>query len=247
MKTLHILYVIVALCFYPSVAQAQDQLETTVKGVVRSEISEPLVGVAVYHQSSGKYTTTDFDGAFELTLPSSQGSLQFTYLGYKTTDVSFNGNSTLEVIMNLDVAALDEVLVVGYGTQKKENLTGAVDQVKSDVFENRPITNLSQGLQGAIANLNIVPADGKPNRSAAFNIRGATSIGQGGNALVLIDGVQGDPALLNPNDIATVSVLKDASSAAIYGARGAFGVVLITTKNPTKGKVSIKYSSNISL
>lgn len=247
MKTLHILYVIVALCFYPSVVQAQDQLETTVKGVVRSEISEPLVGVAVYHQSSGKYTTTDFDGAFELTLPSSQGSLQFTYLGYKTTDVSFNGNSTLEVIMDLDVAALDEVLVVGYGTQKKENLTGAVDQVKSDVFENRPITNLSQGLQGAIANLNIVPADGKPNRSAAFNIRGATSIGQGGNALVLIDGVQGDPALLNPNDIATVSVLKDASSAAIYGARGAFGVVLITTKNPTKGKVSIKYSSNISL
>jgi TonB-dependent SusC/RagA subfamily outer membrane receptor len=126
-----------------------------------------------------------------------------------------------------DAKALSEVVVVGYGTQKKANLTGAVDQVTSEVFENRSVPNLSQGLQGVIPNLNLRPTDGKPISSPSYNIRGTTSIGQGGNALVLIDGVEGDPQLINPNDIASISVLKDAASAAIYGARGAFGVVLM--------------------
>ncbi len=123
-------------------------------------------------------------------------------------------------------------MVVGYGTQKKANVTGAVSQVSGDVLDRRSIPNLAQGLQGEIPNLNLLPGDGKPVTSATFNIRGATSIGQGGNALVLIDGIQADPALLNPNDVASVTVLKDASSSAIYGARAAFGVVLITTKEP---------------
>ncbi|RAV28431.1 SusC/RagA family TonB-linked outer membrane protein [Sinomicrobium soli] len=248
MKTLQVLLIILTLSFSPGMVYSTQQQQVVVKGEVVSESGEPLMGVTVYHEESGAYTVTGFDGDFELGLPVSEGVLQISYLGYKSREEAFStDHNNLTIILTEDVTALDEVLVVGYGTQKKENLTGAVDQVSSDVFENRPITNLSQGLQGAIANLNIIPADGKPTQSATFNIRGATSIGQGGNALVLIDGVQGDPALLNPNDIATVSVLKDASSAAIYGARGAFGVVLITTKNPGKSKMSVTYSSNISI
>ena len=114
------------------------------------------------------------------------------------------------------------------------NLTGAVEQVTSEVFENRPITNISQGLVGVIPNLNISLTDGKPTQSPSFNVRGTTSIGQGGSALVLIDGVEGDPRMLNPNDIESISVLKDAASSSIYGARAAFGVVLITTKTASK-------------
>ena len=117
----------------------------------------------------------------------------------------------------------------------------------SEVFDNRSISNVTQALQGTIPNLNISMTDGKPNRTAEYNIRGTTSIGQKGSALILIDGVEGDPSMLNPNDIASVSVLKDAASAAIYGARGAFGVVLISTKNPSKDKTSVTYSGNFTM
>ncbi len=139
------------------------------------------------------------------------------------------------------------MVVVGYGTQRREDLTGAVTQIKGEVLENRSLSNVTQGLQGEVPNLNLVMMDGKPIQSPVYNIRGTTSIGQGGNALVLIDGVQGDPALLNPNDIATVTVLKDAASASIYGARAAYGVVLITTKTPAKDKLAITYSSDYTL
>src|SRR5690606_14852147 len=128
----------------------------------------------------------------------------------------------LDVTLAEDMASLDEIVVVGYGIQKKANLTGAVDQVTSEVFQNRPIPNVAQGLVGAVPNLNIRMLDGKPTQSPSFNIRGTTSIGQQGSALVLIDGVEGDPRMLNPNDIESISVLKDASSASIYGARAAF-------------------------
>ena len=150
-------------------------------------------------------------------------------------------------MLSEDIQGLEEVVVVGYGTQKKANLTGAVDQVTSSALENRQMSNLTQGLKGVVPNLNITLADGKPNQAPEFNIRGMTSIGQGGSALILIDGVEGDPSMLNPNDIATISVLKDAASASIYGARGAFGVVLINTKNPSKGKTSVTFSSNFSI
>ncbi|MNM91106.1 TonB-dependent Receptor Plug Domain protein [compost metagenome] len=164
-------------------------------------------------------------------------------MGYHEQVVTVN-TAQLQIVMESKDTELEEVVVVGYGTQKKANLTGAVDQVGSEVFEGRVLANASQMLQGVVPNLNIVPADGKPNRAPSFNIRGTTSIGQGGSALILIDGVEGDPASLNPNDIENVSVLKDASSAAIYGARGTFGVVLITTKRAKSGKSSINYSGS---
>ena len=186
-------------------------------------------------------------GLTSINVPANATDLTFTYVNARSVTEKINGRKVIDIQMLTESVQLGEVVVIGYGTQKKANLTGAVDQVTSEVLENRSIPNLTQGLQGVLPNLNIRMLDGKPNQAPRFNIRGATSIGQGGNALVLIDGVEGDPAVINPNDIASVSILKDAASAAIYGARGAFGVVLITTKNPAKGKTSITYSGNYTI
>lgn len=225
----------------------------TVNGTVIDESAQALPGVTVIYRgadvaSDGNMgTTTDADGRFSLAVPTRNGTLVFSFIGMETMEVPIPPSGDLTVTLKPDVKTLEEVVVVGYGTQKKVNLTGAVDQVGSEVLENRPLTNLTRGLQGVIPNLNIRLTDGKPIRSAEYNVRGMTSIGAGGSALVLIDGVPGDPAMLNPNDVESVSVLKDAASAAIYGARGSFGVVLITTKRPQRDKTQINYSSNYSL
>ena len=159
-------------------------------------------------------------------------------------EIPVKGRAKVSVTLE-DSLTLDEIVVVGYGTQKKANLTGAVDQVGSETFEGRSNANLTQMLQGQIPNLNLKFKDGRPNSSPSYNIRGTTSIGQGGSALILIDGVEGDPALLNPNDIESVSVLKDAASSAIYGSRAPYGVVLITTKTARQGKPTVSYQANL--
>lgn len=217
-----------------------------IKGTV-GDGKDLLPGVNVGIKGTSKGVTTDGKGAFSITVPDAETVLVFSYIGYTTQEIKVGNLTNITVTLQSDSKALDEVVVVGYGTQKKVNLTGAVDQVTSEVLENRALPNLTQGLQGVIPNLNLTPGDGKPIQSPSYNIRGTTSIGQGGSALVLIDGVEGDPSRLNPNDIASVSVLKDAASAAIYGARAAFGVVLITTKNPTKDKTSLTYTFNQSI
>lgn len=171
----------------------------------------------------------------------------FSYIGFLSQELKPGRGGTLNVQLVMDAKSLTAVVVVGYGTQKKVNLTGAVDQVGPDVFQNRPVPNMAQGLVGVVPNLNLKMLDGKPTQSPSFNIRGTTSIGQGGSALVLIDGVEGDPRMLNPNDIESISVLKDAASASIYGARAAFGVVLITTKVARAGKTNISYSANYAI
>ncbi|HSI75060.1 MAG TPA: TonB-dependent receptor [Lunatimonas sp.] len=217
-----------------------------ISGRVTDENGEPLPGATVTIQGTTRGTVTDLDGNFLIDAP--EGSvLVFSYIGYDSKRITIGNQSVLEVQLEQDAASLEEVVVVGYGTQKRINLTGAVDQIGSELFENRPMTNLTQGLQGALPNVNIRLLDGKPTASPSINIRGATSIGQGGSALILIDGVEGDPSMLNPNDIESVSVLKDAASAAIYGARAAFGVVLITTKTPKRDVFSVNYGTNFSL
>ncbi len=192
------------------------------------------------------------DGTFRINAPAGTYNVVVSFISYTT--FTFNrviikeGEITpLNVTLKGETGSLNEVLVVGYGTQKRENATGAVDQITAKNIENRPITNLTQGLQGLLPNLNLKMMDGKPTQSPSYNIRGTTSIGQGGSALVLIDGFEGDPASLNPNDIESVSILKDAASAAIYGARGVFGVVLITTKKAVSGRTNITYSSNYAI
>lgn len=215
-------------------------------GTIVDGYGEPVIGANIVEKGTTNGTVTDIDGKFSLEV-APNAVLTISFIGYIPKEITLKGEKELKVVLMEDAQALDEVVVVGYGTQKKVNLTGAVEQVTSEVFDNRSVPNVTQALQGSIPNLNIQLTDGKPTRSASYNVRGTTSIGQGGDALVLIDGVEGDPSMLNPNDIASVSVLKDAASAAIYGARGTFGVVLITTKEPTKDKTSITYSGNFSM
>ena len=223
--------------------------EQSVEGVVRDAAGQPVVGAAVIVKGTTRGVSSGADGSFAFDDLAGDAVLQVSALGYAASEVPVGNRSFVAVELKEDTKLVDKVVVVGYGTQKRANLTGAVDQVSSDLLENRPVANVTQMLQGAVPNLNISLADGKPNRSASYNIRGKTSIGAGGSALVLIDGVEGDPAMLNPNDIESVSVLKDAASAAIYGSRAPYGVVLITTKDPGKlpDKFTINYTGNVSI
>ncbi len=241
-----ILHQIALALFFAVNSYAFDTLDKSITGTVNDESGTGIPGVSVTIKGSSKGTNTDVNGKFKIDVPNDNAVLVFSFVGYGVQEVPVNNQTDLKVTLKTDVKVLSEVVVVGYGSQKKANLTGAVDMVTSEVFDNRPLTNINQGLQGVLPNLNIKMGDGKPNQAPAFNIRGTTSIGQGGSALVLIDNVEGDPSLINPNDIATITLLKDAASASIYGARGVFGVVLITTKNPTAGKTNITYSSNYS-
>lgn len=236
-----------------------SQTTVTVKGNVSNEVGIPISGVTITAVneivSIVKYTTTTTSAgefSFKQFSVGEKYSFTISFNGYKeqlirnyTVDVS--GNTPIKVQMVISNEDLDEVIVVGYGSQKRINATGAVDQITSKNLENRPVTNLTQGLQGLLPNLNLKMLDGKPTQSPSYNIRGTTSIGQGGSALILIDGFEGNPSLLNPNDVETVSILKDAASAAIYGARGVFGVVLITTKKGLKGRTNVTYSSNYAI
>ena len=189
-------------------------------------------------------TTTDGDGRFSLTIPAGS-PLEVSFLGYARQEIATAGRTSLDIRLEEDAATLDEVVVVGYGTMKRRNLVGAVDQVDSRVIGDRSNGNLARSLQGELPGLNISFSDSKPSRSASFNVRGETSIGAGGNALVLIDGVEGSMDAINPQDVESVSVLKDASSTAVYGARGAFGVVLVTTKSPKRGAPEINYNGSV--
>jgi TonB-linked SusC/RagA family outer membrane protein len=224
-----------------------------ISGKILDEKGEPLTGATIMLVEAGKGAQADVNGAFSITADEGTYTMVVSFISFESKRIpgvkitSGEDTKVNAITLVAQSGTLNEVLVVGYGTQKKQNLTGAVDQVTSKALENRSLPNLTQGLQGVIPNLNLTPLDGKPVQSPSFNIRGTTSIGQGGNALVLVDGVEGDPSRINPNDVASVSVLKDAASAAIYGARGAFGVILITTKNPSKEKTSVTYSFNQSI
>lgn len=238
------LFLLLFLCI--TVINNVSSENININGYVKDIEGNPIVGATIHlnnNKTSG--TITNSDGYFELKAYK-KDILEVSFIGYTTKKIKITSNN-LNITLDESAQSINEIVVVGYGTTKKINLTGAIDQVGNEVFENRSVSNISQALQGAVPNLNISIADGKPSRTAVFNVRGTTSIGQGGNALILIDGVEGDPNMLNPNDIASVSVLKDAASAAIYGARGSFGVVLITTKNPSKGKTVINYTGNVSL
>ena len=223
----------------------QQTVKTT--GVIIDNTGEPLIGVSVKVQGTNTGTITDLDGKFSIDTPP-KALLEFSFIGYKTIIMEVTGKE-LHITMQEDSKQLDEVVVVGYGSQKKVNVTGSVSMVNADVLESRPVQNVSQALQGVIPGLNMSVGssggtlDGKLN----VNIRGAGTISDGSSSspLVLIDGIEGDMNTVNPNDIESVSVLKDAASSSIYGARAAFGVILITTKSGKSGKTRVNYSGNV--
>jgi TonB-linked SusC/RagA family outer membrane protein len=209
---------------------------------------EVLPGVNILLKGTQRGTVTDGNGSYTISDVNPGSVLVFSFIGYKAQEKVVDKRNKVDVVLEVDASNLQEVVVVGYGAQKKENLSGAVDVVDSKVLQARPIQNVAQGLQGAVPNLNIDFASGEPGKAPNINIRGFTSI-NGGNPLILVDNVPVDAAELNfiaPSDIKTISVLKDASSAAIYGARAAFGVILITTKSGVKDGMTIDYTNNFS-
>ncbi len=211
-------------------------------GVVTDTTGETVIGASVVVKGTTNGTITGLDGDFSLSGVTKGSILVVSFVGYQNTEVKWNGQP-LTIVLKEDTKVLDEVVVVGYGTQKKANLSGAVAAVDGKGLQDRPITNIGQGLQGVVPNLNITMNNGgAPGATSSFNIRGNTSL-NGGSPLVLVDNVQMDANLVNPDDIESISVLKDAASASIYGARAAYGVILITTK---KGKKSDKPTVSLS-
>ena len=226
------------------------QQQSVCKGTVVDNNGDPVVGASVFVVSNGqkKGSVTDLDGNFEIAGVASGSSLTISYVGYKTQQVTWSGKD-LKVTLQENSEMLENVVVVGYGTQKKVNLTGAVSVVNSKQLESRPVTSVAQALQGEVPGLNfsVGNSGGSLNSRMSMNIRGIGTIGSGSNAapLVLIDGSEGDLYSISPNDIESISVLKDASSSAIYGSRAAFGVILVTTKSGKDSRMNVSYNGNV--
>lgn len=242
-------YFILTICFVASSLQLYAQ--NTIKGLVKDQTGEVVIGASVLekgHKTAGVITA--IDGKFTLKVRSLPTTLSVSYLGYETQEVLIKKEEFVTITLKSKDKLLNEVVVVGYGTQKKINATGAVKTIDNEVLQSRPITNAVQGLQGAIAGLNITSdVGGTPGAEMNINIRGIGSIGEGSNSspLILIDGMEGNLSSINPDDIANISVLKDAAAASIYGSRATFGVILVTTKNGKAGQTRVSYSGNLRL
>ena len=229
------------LCIFSICTYAQ---QITVSGTVTDAENNPLIGAAVIVLGTTDGVITDLDGKYTIKVNSGQ-SLKFSYVGYQEQTVKVDGRSVINVKLS-EGELLDEVVVIGYGTQKKVNLTGAVATVGSEKLENRATQSLANMLQGSVAGLNVTTSSGVPGSSPSINVRGTTSINSA-DPLVLIDGAVGELDRVNPNDVESISVIKDASAAAVYGARAAFGVILVTTKSGSAkdGKATVRYSGRL--
>lgn len=217
----------------------KDYQDTRITGTVTGDNGQPLAGVSVKVKGTNNGVVTGNDGSFSLTA-ADDAVLQLTYVGYEDKEVPVNGQTSLRIQLTLSDKQLDQVVVVGYGSQRKKDVTGAVSVVTAADIANRPIVNTGEALQGKASGVQVVTNSGKPGAGLSIRIRGATSISAGNDPLYVVDGIPTTNVdAVNPNDIESISILKDASSAAIYGARAANGVVLITTKKGVAGKSSI--------
>ena len=244
-------WILFAILFIPLSLAAQ---EAVVKGkVVSSEKGEPLAGVTVRLKNANAGTVTDANGGFSLSLKQAAPVLVFSFTGYLVQEIPVNGQREINVTLAPDPKALGEVVVVGYGTQQKSNVAGAIASVKSAELKQTPVANVVQGLQGRVAGVQVTQNSSAPGGSVSMRIRGTNSINGSSEPLYVVDGVQlsnsggineiSSLSIVNPNDIESVEVLKDASSTAIYGARGANGVVLITTRRGKSGKTRVSYDA----
>ncbi len=228
-----------------SVQSKKSNVKRKISGVVVDEKGEPVIGANVSEKGTTNGTITDVDGQFSLEV-GDNSNLLVSYIGYNGQDLSIKGREIFNITLKEDSQALDEVVVVGYGTQKKVNLTGAVSTVGSEALESRPVMTASQALQGVVPGLQITQNSGSMDKTASINIRGIATIGEGsdGSPLILIDGMEGDLNAINPQDIENISVLKDAAASSIYGSRAPFGVVLVTTKRGRTGKPTLNYNNS---
>lgn len=219
----------------------------TVTGSVKDAQGNAVIGASVIVEGTTQGTSTTSDGSFSINAPA-QGSLTFSFLGYSPQTIPINNRTAIDVVLHEDATQISDVVVVGFGTQTRTAITDAVSTVDTKLLESRPVTSLSQSLQGTVPGLNLSASNsgGELGATMSVNIRGTGTISTGSTAstLILIDGIEGNMNNLNPDDIESISVLKDASASAIYGSRAAFGVILITTKKGKVGAPSVSYSGN---
>ncbi|NHB68101.1 SusC/RagA family TonB-linked outer membrane protein [Perlabentimonas gracilis] len=234
------LSIIVALSLLSSIAQAQPH---SISGIVKdAETGEGIIGVTVVEQGTTTGTTTDLDGAFSFTISNPTATLDVSFVGYKSVSVPVNSRAFIEIVLLVDMMELDEVVVIGYGVQKKKVVTGAISSVSAEEISATPVLRIDQAMQGRTAGVQITNLSGQPGEAPTVRVRGAGTTGNS-EPLYIVDGMAvGGIDYLNPGDIESIDVLKDAASAAIYGARAANGVVLITTKGAKKGDMSVTYS-----
>ncbi|CAH1001416.1 TonB-dependent receptor P3 [Neolewinella maritima] len=236
--------------------------QTAVSGSITDATGQPLIGASVLAEGTSTGTVTDIDGNYTLTVPEGVDRLVISYTGFKTQELAIAGQTTIDVVMDEDAAQLSEVVVVGYGSQIRSTLTGNIAQIEGEDIENLPVSSVEQAMQGRTAGVFVQAVSGKPGGRINVRVRGSSSISAGNDPLYVVDGVpitsgtftspgsgsQNFMADINPNDIASIEILKDASSAAIYGSRAANGVILITTKTGASGKskfnVNLSYGSS---
>src|SRR5699024_7651813 len=232
-RLLSLFIILVFGAFVPTenIAETSNVPAVTVTGIVTDQEGEPLIGVNIQVKNSSKGTATDFDGRFSLDDIDENAILVISYVGYQTREIPVSGRSNLEIVMTSDSQLLDEVVVVGYGTQKKSDLVGAVANLSEDRLMDRPSFDVGSALIGKVSGIEVIQqGTGRPGEPVQIRIRGINSLNTGVDPLWVVDGITGvsDPLTnLNPNDIESIDVLKDASATAIYGARGANGVILV--------------------
>ncbi len=237
-------FLLMLLLSLPSMMFSQGK---SVNGVVLDSHDEPLIGVTVLVKGTNNGTITDFDGKFQIKGVKSSDNLIFSFIGYKDEIVKVGSKSTFKIILEENVEMLEDVVVVGYGVQKKSDLTGSIASVKSEELVKQATVSAAEALRGQIAGVNVINTGGKPGSNMEIEIRGTNSITGSSSPLVIIDGVEGDMSMfssLNPSIIEKVDVLKDASATAVYGSRGSNGVIIITTKSGKEGKNTVRYDGS---
>ena len=244
-KLLSILGLVTAILFLFSPMVTAQSLSISGK-VIDKNSQEPVIGASVLIEGTSNGTITDLDGNFMLSNVPSKGNLVVSYIGYATQTLPINGKTSFSIVLAEDTETLDEVVVVGYGVQKKVNLTGSVASVKGDALEHRPVVDATQSLQGLVPGLSVSNGgSGRPGATGSLSLRGQGNLSGNSAPYVLVDGVEMSLSDVNPNDIENISVLKDAAACAIYGARAAYGVILVTTKQGEEGKMRASYQGTL--
>lgn len=234
---------LIASVIFSSGAVAQT---LSVKGKVVDKAQEPIIGATILVEETGQGTATNINGEFSLNSVPKNAHLKVSFVGYASQTILLNGKNNITITLLEDAEQLDEVVVVGYGVQKKVNMTGAVTSVKGDELSQRPVANVSQSLQGMVPGLTVNNgSSGRPGAEASLSLRGQGNLSNSGSPYVLVDGVEMNISEVNPNDIESISVLKDAAACAIYGARAAYGVILVTTKKGAEGQMRISYNGSM--
>jgi TonB-dependent SusC/RagA subfamily outer membrane receptor len=236
-----------SLCFLALILAATAWAQQRdIGGTVTDETGEPLPGVTVVIKGTTQGTVTNAEGNYSLSNIPEEATLVFSFVGMRTQEIPISGKSSIDMVLVEEAIGIEEVVAVAYGVQKKGHLTAAIDQVSKETLENRPVKSVTEALQGTVPGLNVNLVSGAPQQDFKINIRGFTGFGAEGSPLILVDGVERTLSDINPNDVESISVLKDAAASAIYGSRAPFGVILVTTKSGDKNQpIRINYDGNL--